>query len=100
MRKTEIKKMMRHLLLKDMDFCNECYTEWECNCNQYKVVKFDEKGNPTKMRKETYHEICRETVEDALKDFPEDVKKWEPEHIEMFLRGYLYDAFCEHNNTN
>ena len=23
-----------------------------------------------------------------------------PEHIDMFLRGYLYDAFCEHNNTN
>ena len=34
-------KMMIHLLKKDPDFSNDCYTEWEYNCNQYKVIAFD-----------------------------------------------------------
>ena len=101
MKKADIKKMMIHLLKKDPDFCNDCYTEWEYNCNQYKVIAFDEKGEIKKMRKKTYHEICKETIEDALEQMPPEIRKGNAEEVEDFLiEGWLFSLFNEHNNTN
>lgn len=101
MKNADIKKMMNHLLKKDMDFCNYRYAEWEYECNQYKAISFDENGNAKKMRKKTYHEICKETIEDALEKMPADIKKGSPEDVEDFLfSGWFSDLFRQHNNSN
>ncbi len=99
MKKTEVKKMMNHLLKKDEDFSNDCYTEWQFNCNQNKATKVDEKGNILKIRKFTYNEICKETIEDAMQNLPEDITKWSEEEVKDFLFEWLYRIFCQHNSN-
>ena len=98
MKKTDIKKKMNYLLKKDLDFSNDCYSEWECNCNQYKA-KADEKGNVTKIRKYTYNEVCVETIEDAMGNLPSDITKWSEEEVETYLEEVLFALFKMHNST-
>lgn len=100
MKKADIKKMMNHLLKKDPDFCNDCYTEWKYECNRYKAIAFEENGDVKKIRKMTYLEICRETIEDALEQIPEEIKKGNAEEVENFLvPDWLYGLFKQHNHS-
>ncbi len=98
MKKADIKKMMNHLLKKDLDFCNDCYTEWEYECNQYKAIAFDENGDVKKIRKMTYNEICKDTIKEALETIPEEIKKGTSEEVEEFLcQDWLFRLFKKHN---
>ena len=99
MTKREIKSMIIHLLKDDMDFMPDAYSEWEENCNQYKAVSFDEKGEIKKIRKKTYHEICQETIKDALNNFPKEMIRSDREEIKDFLFQYLFDVFKRKNCT-
>ena len=99
MKKAEIKKKINYLLKKDLDYANDCYTEWEYNCNHYKAIKVDEKGNVSKIRKCTYNEICKETIEDTMQNLPNDITKWSEEEVETYLYETLFTIFMKHNNS-
>lgn len=48
----------------------------------------------------TYLEICRETIEDALEQIPEEIKKGNAEEVENFLvPDWLYGLFKQHNHS-
>lgn len=98
MKKSEIKKKINYLLKKDLDFSNDCYTEWEYYCNVNKA-KVDEKGKITKIRKYTYNEVCKETIEEAMGNLPSDITKWSEEEVEIYLEKELFALFKKHNNS-
>lgn len=100
MRQNEIKKIIRHLLKDDLDIMPDCYTEWENNCHLFKIVEFYENDNIKKMRKCTYHEVCREVIEEAVKEMPKDVKKRSEEDIKNFCKeDWLYRLFIKINSS-
>ena len=100
MKEVDIRKILNHLLKKDIEFCNDCYTEWEYECNRYKATATDEKGEVKKIRKMTYNEICRETIDDALTQIPDEIRKGSNEEVEEFLlSGWLYSQFKKHNHA-
>ena len=105
MRQNEIKKIIRHLLKDDLDIMPDCYTEWENNCHLFKIVEFYENDNIKKMRKCTYHEVCREVIEEAVKEMPKDVKKRSEEDIKNFCKVsacclYFFLIICFINMYN
>lgn len=80
---------------------NDCYTEWEYNCNQYKAIVFDEKGEIKTIRKKTYHEICKETIKDAMEQMPLEIRRGNAEEVENFLiDGWLFSLLIRHNDSN
>lgn len=82
--------MINHILKKDLYFCNNCYTEWEYTCNQSKAIAFDVGRKVKIIRKMTYHEICKETDEDALEQIPVEINKSSPKEVEdLFLSGWF-----------
>ena len=51
------------------------------------------------MRKYTYHEVCREVIEEAVKEMPKDVKKGSEEDIKNFCKeDWLYRLFIKINS--
>ena len=48
----------------------------------------------------TFNEICRETVDDALTQIPDEIRKGTNEEVEEFLlSGWLYSQFKKHNHA-
>ena len=63
-------------------------------------MSIEENGDVKKIRKMTYLEICRETIEDALEQIPEEIKKGNAEEVENFLvPDWLYGLFKQHNHS-
>lgn len=99
MKKIEIKKLLTHLLKEDLDYSVQFYTEWETNCNRFKATSFDENGDVKKMKKLTYNEVCKDTINEAIKIMPNDVKKGDEETIVRFLDSeWLFNIFIKHNS--
>lgn len=92
---------MNHLLKKDEDFANDCYTEWQFNCNQNKATKVDENGNILKIRKSTYNEICKETIEDAMcRTFQKILRSGATKRLRIFCLNGCIEFFVNTTQTN
>lgn len=99
MKKTDIKKLLNYLLKENLDYSVQFYTEWETNCNRFKATSFDENMNVKKMKKLTYNEVCKDTINEAIEIMPDDIKKCDEETIVRFLDSeWLFNIFIKHNS--
>lgn len=104
MKKSEIKGLINYYLKEDSDFSNDCYTEWEYNCNCYEEVKTKKNSNSLKYKKVAYKDICKNVVDNILNIIPENIKNGDEQTVTEYLvggsRSVLWPTFMKQNNGN